>query len=72
MDFIAFKVDISSVKIYIVGMDIVNDVTYSRKSVNTRVVITIFITRRYSLLITGKKRRHMIYAHVVFWKKKNT
>ena len=31
--------DISSVKIYIVVMDIVNDFTYSRKSVNTRVVI---------------------------------
>ena len=28
-----------SIKIYIVVTDVVNDVTYSRKSVNTRVVI---------------------------------
>ena len=43
-DFIAFKVDIFSMKIYMVPMDVVNDFTYSRKSVNTRVVITLFIT----------------------------
>ena len=30
---------IFSMKIYIVVTDVVNDVTYSRKSVNTRVVI---------------------------------
>ena len=38
-DFIAIEVDIFSMKIYIVVTDVVNDVTYSRKSVNTRVVI---------------------------------
>ena len=46
-DFFAFehvKVDIFSVKIYIVVTDVVNDITFSRKSVNTRVVITLFIT----------------------------
>ena len=36
-------------KIYIVVTDVVNDVTYSRKSVNTRMVITLFITCRYLL-----------------------
>ena len=35
----AFEVDIFATKIYIVVTDVVNDVTYSRKSVNTRVVI---------------------------------
>ena len=30
-------------KIYIVVMDVINDVTYSRKSVNTRVVITLLL-----------------------------
>ena len=39
--FLAFKVDIFSMKIYIVVTDVVNDVTYSCKSVNTRVVITL-------------------------------
>ena len=38
-DFIAFEVDIFSVKIYIVVTDVVNAVKYSHKSVNTRVVI---------------------------------
>ena len=38
-DFIAFKVDILSMKIYIVVMVVVNDDTYSRKSVNTHDVI---------------------------------
>ena len=43
-------------KIYIVVTDVVNDVTYSRKSVITRVVI-----RFYDMtLSTGKQRRHMI------------
>ena len=42
-DFIAFKMDIFSMKIYIVVTDVVNDVTYSRKSVNTRVVITLLL-----------------------------
>ena len=37
--FIAFKVDIFPMKIYIVVTDVVNDFTYSRKSVITRVVI---------------------------------
>ena len=44
-------------KIYNVVTDVVNDVKYSRKSVNTRVVISQFITLRLS---TGKQRRHMI------------
>ena len=43
-DFIAFKGDICSMKIYIVVTDVVDDVTYSRKSVNTRVATTLFIT----------------------------
>ena len=43
-EFIAFKAVILSLKIYIVVTDVVNDVPYSRKSVNTRVVITLFIT----------------------------
>ena len=42
-DFIAFKVDIFPMKINIVVTDVVNDVTYSRKSVNTRVVITLLL-----------------------------
>ena len=46
-----------SMKIYIVVMDIVNDVTYSHKSVNTHVVITFFY---YMTLSTGKQCRHMI------------
>ena len=37
--FIAFKVDIFPMKIYIVVTDVVNKVTYSRKSVITSVVI---------------------------------
>ena len=44
-------------KIYIVVTDVVNDVTYSRKSVITRVVMT---------LSTGKQRRHMINASIIF------
>ena len=35
----AFEVDILSMKIYIAVTDVVNDVTHSRKSVNTHVVI---------------------------------
>ena len=42
-------------KINIVVTDIVNDVTYSRKSVITRVVITLLL-----YFSTGKQRRHMI------------
>ena len=34
-----FEVNIFSIKFYIVVTDVVNDVTYSRKSGNTRVVI---------------------------------
>ena len=48
-DFIAFKVDIFSKKIYIVVTDVVNDVTCSSRSVNTCVVITLFITWHYQL-----------------------
>ena len=33
-----------SIKIYIIVTDAVHDVTYSHKSVNTRVVITLLIT----------------------------
>ena len=40
-DFMSFKVGIFPMKINIVVTDVVNDVTYSRKSVNTRVVITL-------------------------------
>ena len=43
MTFKTFKVDIILLKDYIVVTDVVNDVTDSRKSVNTRVVITLFI-----------------------------
>ena len=35
--------DIFPLKINIVVMDVVNDVTYSRKSVNTRAVITLLL-----------------------------
>ena len=42
--FITFKVDIFSLKINIVVTDVINDVAYSCKSVNTRLVITLFIT----------------------------
>ena len=35
----ALEVDIFSMKIYIVVTDVINDVTYSRKRVITRVVI---------------------------------
>ena len=49
-------------KIYIVVTDVVNDVTYSRKSVVTRVVI-----RFYDMtLSTGKQRRHMIKGYTFF------
>ena len=42
--FSPFKVDIILLKeYYIVVTDIVNDVMYSRKSVNTRVVITLLL-----------------------------
>ena len=36
---ITLKVDILSMKIHIVVTDVVNDVTYARKSVNTCLVI---------------------------------
>ena len=39
LDFIAFKTNIISIRKYIVDTDIVNDVTFSPKSVITRVVI---------------------------------
>ena len=53
---------IFSMKIYIVVTDVVNDVTYSRKSVNTRVVI-----RFYDMtLSTGKQRRHMIKLFIKY------
>ena len=42
-DFIAFKVDIFPMKINIVVTDVVNDVTYSHKSVNTCVVIALLL-----------------------------
>ena len=42
--FIAVKVDIFSMKIYIVVPDVINYIKYSHKSVNTRVVKTLFIT----------------------------
>ena len=52
-------------KIYIVVTDVVNDVTFSRKSVNTRVVIC---NDFYEMtLSTGKQRRHMI-NDVIHWK----
>ena len=41
--FFADKVDILSVKFYIVVPDVVKDVTSSRKSVNTCVVITLLL-----------------------------
>ena len=44
-------------KIYIVVTDVVNDVTYSRKSVITRVWSYDFYDMTLS---TGKQRRHMI------------
>ena len=42
-NFIAFKMDIFSMKIYMDVMDVANDVTHSRKSVITRVVVTFLI-----------------------------
>ena len=56
--FYPFKVDIFSMKIYIVVTDVVNDVTYSSKSVNTHVVVTLLFTT----LSTGKQRCHKINA----------
>ena len=44
MDFIALKADIFSIENYNVVLDVVNDVMCSRESVNTRVVISLFIT----------------------------
>ena len=41
--FIAFKKDIFPMKINIVVTDVVNDVTYSHKSVNTCVLITLLL-----------------------------
>ena len=50
----------NEMKIYIVVTDVVNDVTYSRKSVITRVVM-----RFYDMtLSTGKQRRHMIIHNI--------
>ena len=43
-------------KINIVVTEVVSDVTYSRKSVNTRVVINFY----YMTLSIGKQRRRMI------------
>ena len=57
MIFITLKADTFSMKIYIVVPDVVNNVhTYSCKSVNTRVVITLY----YMMLSTRKQGRHMI------------
>ena len=47
-------------KIYIVVTDVVNDVTYSRKSVITRVWSYDFYDMTLS---TGKQRRHMIILY---------
>ena len=43
-------------KINIVVMDVINDVTYSRKIVHTHVVITLLL----HALSTRKQQRHMI------------
>ena len=40
---VAFKVDIFPVKIDIIVTAVINDVTYSHKSVNTPVVITLLL-----------------------------
>ena len=48
-------------KIYIVVTKIVNDVTYSRKSDNTRVVIT--------LLLHGVKQEHHMILKYLLYKK---
>ena len=59
--FITFKVDMFPMKlINIVVTDVVNDVTYSRKSVNTRVVITLLL---HDVIHVGKQRRHMINSY---------
>ena len=49
-------------KTNIVVTDVVNDVAYSRKNVNTRVVIILFITSRHIIndVIHLNQRRHMI------------
>ena len=50
------NLDIFPMKIYNVVTDVVNDVTYSRKS-----VITLVVIRFYDMtLSTGKQWRHMI------------
>ena len=47
-DFITFKTNNISIRKHIVDMDVVNDVTFSRQSVITRMVICFsFMTRRY-------------------------
>ena len=51
--FTVLKVDIFSM---IICIDVVKDVTCSRKSVNTRVAIILY----YMTLSPGKQRRHMI------------
>ena len=58
-NFIGFKMVIFPMKINIVVTDIVNDVTYSRKSVNTCVVITLLlhdVIHRKAATLYDKKR----------------
>ena len=55
-------VDIFSIEINIVVTDVVNDVTYSRKSVITRWSYDFY----YMTLSTGKQRRHMIIPIIFF------
>ena len=52
-------------KINIVVTDVVKDVMYTHKSVNTRVVITLLL-HAYMALSTGKQRRHMINMYIKF------
>ena len=54
--FVTSKMGIFSMKIYIDVTNAVNDILYSHKIVNTRVVITLY----YMTLSTGKQQRHMM------------
>ena len=56
---------IFSIKNYIVVTDVVIDITYFRKSVNTRVVITLVITWRYPLENSEVMIKSVLTTHVL-------
>ena len=58
--------DIFPTKINIVVMDVVNDVTYSRKSDNTRVVITLLLhdVIQWKTVTSYEKAGSVMFRHI--------